>query len=58
MTSVDMLEGAALIEDYFETNSDQIDVPDASSQIILIEPFCVESDTVFKFQLAATFNSA
>lgn len=48
---------AALIEDFFAVNEDVIVIPRADPPL-LIEPFCVEGDSVFKFELSATFTSA
>ena len=52
-SSVMTLEDAALIEDYFFVNPDNMMIPSQAEEV-LVDPFCVEGDTVFDFRLALT----
>ena len=44
----------ALIEDYFTVNDTRIEIP--GETFTLVEPFCIEGPSVFKFELTATFS--
>ena len=48
-------EEAALIEDFFFVNTDQIVVPISSSpDLDLIDPFCITGPSFFEFVLTAS----
>ena len=53
---VEALEAAALIEDYFEINSSPFDIGPGDS-FVLVDPFCVEANTVLDFKLSVTLFS-
>ena len=44
---------AALIEDYFFTNDDETINVAVNTDFMLVEPFCIEGSTTFKFELSA-----
>ena len=43
--------------DYFSVNAEQIDLP-SDTDFDLVSPFCVAGMSVFKFELAATFENS
>ena len=44
-----------MIEDFFMTNDSEITIQ-AGSVVSLLGPFCIEADTVFDFNLQASFD--
>lgn len=46
---------AALIEDYFNVNQDMITIG-ATTNFMLIDPFCIEGPSVIDFTLSASFG--
>ena len=47
---------AALIEDYFNVNQDAINIG-ATTNFMLIDPFCIEGPSVLDFTLSASFDT-
>ena len=46
---MDTLEGAALIESYFEVNDAKIEVTRGAMMFMVIPTFCIEGDSVLRF---------
>ena len=62
MDSAATMIGDTLIESYFETNAERIgyteeDIEALEGPLFLVPPFCVEGDTVLRFNLHATIRT-
>ena len=50
------IQDAALIEDFFSVNTEEIVVSPSSAPTNLIDPFCITGPSVFEFDLATSVS--